>query len=192
MLKQIITQDKCEEVRISATKSLGVLVNYIHNIDKFNECVELMNCCLNDTFGVQTCAYSLVIPSISLWSIEIDKLKDSLVSATIIKLQNSLNKSNKDEAKRQLDLLKHLVNFIYANVMVNIDIMGELKTPKGDYYFCNSQSLMQKKKIQSNSLDLYKLEVIIEDKVDELKASFDSLIVSKDLNEEFNWIEDDL
>lgn len=192
MLKQIITQDKCEEVRISATKSLGILVNYIRNEDKFSECIDLMNNCLNDTLGVQTCAYSLLIPSICLWSIEINRIKDLIVSETMIKLQNALHVLNREEAKKQLNVLKHMITFIYAYVLVKTDIIGELKTPRGDYFFCNSQVLIQKIKTKSNSLDLYKLEVIIEDKLDELIASFDTFVVNNDFNEEFLWIEDDL
>ena len=73
MLKQILTQEKSEEVRICAAKSLGILINYIQDEDKYAQSIELLDSCLRDACGVRLSAQLLVVPSLALWSMQINK-----------------------------------------------------------------------------------------------------------------------
>ena len=91
ILKQIILQDKSEEVRITATKSLGVLINYIQDEEKFLQCIELLDYCLKDTLTIQNDANSIVVPSLALWALELNKLHDPFISHYLNNLEKLIN-----------------------------------------------------------------------------------------------------
>ena len=78
--KEIILQDKSEDVRLSAAKSLGVLIHFTQDEDKFQQFIELLDICFKDSYNIQNYAHLIIMPSLALWSLELNKLNEPLVS----------------------------------------------------------------------------------------------------------------
>ena len=81
MLKQMLTEDKAESVRQAVVKSLGVIVAFIDDEDKFKQCWELMLKALNDPSQlVVTSTYSVLLPALAAWAYELGTLESELIS----------------------------------------------------------------------------------------------------------------
>lgn len=97
MLKQMLSEDKAESVRQAVVKSLGVIVAFIDDEDKFKHCWELMLKALNDPSQlVVTSTYSVLLPALAAWAYELGSLESDFVSyflhqlLTCIKVKNIL------------------------------------------------------------------------------------------------------
>ena len=100
MLKQMLAEDKAESVRQAVVKSLGVIVAFIDDEDKFKQCWELMLRALNDPSQlVVMSVYSVLLPALAAWSFELGSLESELISyflhqlLTCIKVHLSLSLS---------------------------------------------------------------------------------------------------
>ena len=81
MLKQMLVDDKAESVRQAVVKSLGVIVAFIDDDDKFKHCWELMLRGLNDPSQlVVTSVYGVLLPALAAWSYELGSLENELIS----------------------------------------------------------------------------------------------------------------
>ena len=81
MLKQMLCDDKAESVRQAVVKSLGVIVAFIDDEDKFKQCWELMLRALSDPSQlVVTSTYSILLPALAAWSFELDTLESELIA----------------------------------------------------------------------------------------------------------------
>jgi hypothetical protein len=108
ILKQIILQDKSEEVRINATKSLGVLINYIQDEEKFLQCIELLDYCLKDSFNIQINANLIVVPSLALWALELNKLNDPFIAHYLKYIEKLITVSQICDCVTSFSILKSL------------------------------------------------------------------------------------
>ena len=81
MLKQMLSEDKAESVRQAVVKSLGVIVAFIDDEDKFKQCWELLLHALSDVSQlVVTSAYSVLLPALAAWAYELNTLESELIS----------------------------------------------------------------------------------------------------------------
>ena len=81
MLKQMLTEDKAESVRQAIVRSLGVIVAFTDDEQKFKQCWELMLHALNDPSQlVVTSTYSMLLPALAAWSFELGSIESELVS----------------------------------------------------------------------------------------------------------------
>lgn len=209
ILKQLIEHENVEAVRVSAIRSLGILLNYISDEQKFQQSVEILDMCVTDSsdlvFGQ---VEEIFMPSISLWALSINKFSSVLILHLIERvefyLQNTKslsrkNEDNKNYEKYALNYMKLLnlnIQFIFAFVLIHfrnseevddIDFLNK-KLPILNSYF---HSLKEKLDIQ---LDQYKIDCILEDYLS-LTTQYLKLIESDswssiDLSNAFEWITD--
>lgn len=209
ILKQLIEHESVEAVRVSTTRSLGILLNFISDEQKFQQSVEILDMCVTDSsdlvFGQ---VEEIFMPSMSLWALSINKFSSVLILHLIERiefyLQNTKslsrkNEDNKNYEKYALNYMKLLnlnIQFIFAFVLVHFRNAEEIehmeflnkKLPILNSYF---HSLKEKLEIQ---LDQYKIDCILEDYLS-LTTKYLKLIESDswssiDLSNAFEWITD--
>ncbi|CAM1310177.1 KIAA1468 (predicted), partial [Pycnogonum litorale] len=87
MLQQMLTEDKVDEVRISAVKSLAVVFAFIDDVDKVNQALELLiQGLLDSDESVVDAAIKIFLPSITLWLIHCSDLENNLVMMLLRRL----------------------------------------------------------------------------------------------------------
>ncbi|RNA19956.1 lisH domain and HEAT repeat-containing KIAA1468-like protein, partial [Brachionus plicatilis] len=209
ILKQLIEHEGVESVRVSAIKSLGILINYISDEQKFQQCIEILDMCVTDSSDlVFDQVEEIFMPSMSLWSISINKFSNVLITHLIEKvefyLQNSKNlcrknEDNKNYEKYALNYMKLLnlnIQFIFAFVLIHFRNSEQVedaeflnkKLPILNSYF---HSLKEKLDIKLNQ---YEIDSILEDYLS-LTTRYLTLIESDswssiELSDAFEWITD--
>lgn len=80
MLRQMLEDDKAESVREGVVKSLGMLVAFIDDEDKFKACWELLLKATNDSSQmVVAAAHGVLLPALAAWGFEIGQLEDQMI-----------------------------------------------------------------------------------------------------------------
>ncbi|EDO33912.1 predicted protein, partial [Nematostella vectensis] len=106
MLRQMLMDDRNEEVREAVTKSLGLVLAYMENSDKYDQAHELLMITLNDaTDHVVRAAQHVLLPALADWSMDLNKLESHLAPS----LLQSINKSLDVNASLTLDVVRSRV-----------------------------------------------------------------------------------
>lgn len=209
ILKHLIEQETSEQVRICSVKSLAILVNYIKDEQKFFQCVELLDLCATDS-SVQVIKHveELLMPSLSLWALSINKLADALIMHLLNKAEFHLLHANRQKIKKNendvdherhaltyMNLLNLNVQYIFGFVLIHFreakngdEVECAKKLSKLNSYF---HALQEKVDIK---LDLYKIDSILEDYLC-LTLKYLNLIESDlwssiELSNAFTWLSD--
>lgn len=213
IIKQIIEQEKSDLVRLSAVKSLSILINYLKDERKFIQCIELLDLCATDQYlPVVQHVEQIMLPSMSLWALMIEKFHEPFMMHLVDKaeyyLLNKNNKLNETYAKTYLNLLQMNLQFVFAYILIHFrdksslsrsassedekqvnNTNGEQLSKLNAYYY----SLHSKLDLKN---DLYKLDSILEDYL-KLTNKYLSLIESDswstvELSNAFTWLSDKL
>jgi hypothetical protein len=149
ILKQIIELETNEMVRACAIRSLSLLINYLNDEKKFQQCIELMDMCITDATSHEVVAQveQLMMPSLSLWSLnmlnkkKIEHLMNHLIEradfhlVNSIKQKNSFSNNKNDQSstssnfslnvdheahgKTYLELINLNLQFLYAYILIH-------------------------------------------------------------------------
>ncbi|KAK6185475.1 hypothetical protein SNE40_007698 [Patella caerulea] len=89
MLTQMLHEDKDEDVRESVVRSLGLLIGFICDNDKYSQGFELLHKALKDgSEKVLSAALHVLLPSFATWSYELGKLEHHLLHTILRELED--------------------------------------------------------------------------------------------------------
>lgn len=114
ILQQMLLEEKEDEVRESAVRSLAVLLAFLEDNGKFSQALSLLLKVLNDdSQRVADVALNLLLPSISCWALEIDCLESHVFHALLHSIQEQISSENTGKttissAKEENVLVFHL------------------------------------------------------------------------------------
>ncbi|KAJ8302481.1 hypothetical protein KUTeg_018877 [Tegillarca granosa] len=88
MLQQMLMDDKDEEVREAVVRSLGLLIGFITDQDKYSQAYELLKSALKDSSErVVMATQHVFLPSFASWAFELGKLEHNLIHSVIKDLE---------------------------------------------------------------------------------------------------------
>lgn len=128
VLTQMLQSDKGESVREAAVKSLGILVAFTDDINKFKQCWELLLTGLNDSSKlVTTTTHTVLLPALAAWAHELDKLESDIIIYFLKQLhicvkQVSLSEGESGATERcqqHIVTLTHLVPWHFASILLS-------------------------------------------------------------------------
>lgn len=91
MLKQMLSDDRNEAVREAVTKSLGLVVAFMENVDKYQQAYELLEETLFDpSEKVAKTSREVFLPSFAAWAQDLDKVESHLFTSLISIVENAL------------------------------------------------------------------------------------------------------
>lgn len=141
MLKQMLSEDKAESVRQAVAKSLGVIVAFIDDEDKFKSCWELMLKALVDPSQlVVTTTYSVLLPALAAWAYELGTLESELISYFLHQLLTCIKQVSRtdgesgavEQSQHHILTLTHLVPWHYANIIQTGPYLDNISTVSED------------------------------------------------------------
>ncbi|KAK7505693.1 hypothetical protein BaRGS_00002964 [Batillaria attramentaria] len=89
MLQQMLMDDKDDDVREAVVRSLGLLVGFIADADKYPQAFDLLQISLRDpSEKVQRTALHVFLPSFAAWAYELGRLEHQLVHAMLRDLED--------------------------------------------------------------------------------------------------------
>ncbi|XP_071495307.1 RAB11-binding protein RELCH homolog [Diadema antillarum] len=126
MLQQML-EDRAEEIRSSAVKSLGLVFSLIDDTDKYNQGLDLLLKALGDSSdGVVNATQQVFLPAFAAWAQDLNRLETNLVSTVLKRLEVTaidLQRPKPDilQGERLIQHYAHtlqcLVPAVYANVL---------------------------------------------------------------------------
>ncbi|KAJ8336724.1 hypothetical protein SKAU_G00379440 [Synaphobranchus kaupii] len=124
MLQQMLAEDKADMVREAVVRSLGVIMGYIDDPDKYSQGFELMLLSLGDPSERVVCAtHQVFIPAFAAWTTELGHLQSQLLPALLERIEGLLREgeSGLDEHKLHIFLsaLQSLTPPLFASVLQN-------------------------------------------------------------------------
>ncbi|XP_076109472.1 RAB11-binding protein RELCH homolog [Mytilus galloprovincialis] len=130
MLQQMLMDDKDDDVREAVIRSLGLIVGFIQNPDKYTQGYELLKMALKDTSEkVVIATQHVFLPSFAMWACDLDKLQHNLIHSILRDLEDMCAAGAKRASTSQtiplnegrflllLSSLKELVTFLYISVI---------------------------------------------------------------------------
>ncbi|XP_052230319.1 RAB11-binding protein RELCH homolog isoform X2 [Dreissena polymorpha] len=137
MLQQMLQDDKEADVREAVVRSLGLIIGFINDKDKYSQGSELLKVALKDTAEkVVTSAKAILLPSFAMWAYELGRLEHSLMHSVLRDLEElvkdipmmstsiSTQKSpsgvaplNEGRFLLYVNTLQELVPFLYLSVL---------------------------------------------------------------------------
>ncbi|KAK3541231.1 hypothetical protein QTP86_016800 [Hemibagrus guttatus] len=124
MLQQMLTEDKADMVREAVVKSLGVIMGYIDDPDKYTQGFELMLLSLSDlSERVVSATHQVFIPAFAAWSTELGNLQSQLTPSLLHRIEKLLQQGEHslDEHKLHvfLSALQSLIPPLFGVVLQN-------------------------------------------------------------------------
>uniref|UniRef100_A0A3P9K120 RAB11 binding and LisH domain, coiled-coil and HEAT repeat containing n=1 Tax=Oryzias latipes TaxID=8090 RepID=A0A3P9K120_ORYLA len=124
MLQQMLAEDKADMVREAVVKSLGIIMGYIDDADKYPQGFELMLLSLGDpSERVVNAVHQVFIPAFSAWSTELGNLHVALIPSLLTRIEKLLPQGEHglDEHKLHIFLsaLQSLIPPLFALVLQN-------------------------------------------------------------------------
>ncbi|XP_027030403.2 RAB11-binding protein RELCH homolog isoform X5 [Tachysurus fulvidraco] len=124
MLQQMLAEDKADMVREAVVKSLGVIMGYIDDPDKYTQGFELMLLSLGDlSERVVGATHQVFIPAFAAWSSELGNLQSQLIPSLLNRLEKLLQQGEHslDEHKLHvfLSALQSLTPPLFGVVLQN-------------------------------------------------------------------------
>ena len=87
----MLEDDKAESVRNGVVKSLGLLVAFIDDEDKFRPCWELLLKAMNDSSQmVVTSALCIFLPALAAWGFEMNQLESEIILYFLLQLHTCM------------------------------------------------------------------------------------------------------
>ncbi|XP_046733670.1 RAB11-binding protein RELCH homolog isoform X4 [Silurus meridionalis] len=124
MLQQMLAEDKADMVREAVVKSLGVIMGYIDDPDKYTQGFELMLLSLGDlSERVVNATHQVFIPAFAAWSTELGNLQSQLIPSLLNRIEKLLQQGEHslDEHKLHvfLSALQSLIPALFGVVLQN-------------------------------------------------------------------------
>ncbi|XP_058500830.1 RAB11-binding protein RELCH homolog isoform X5 [Solea solea] len=132
MLQQMLTEDKADMVREAVVKSLGIIMGYIDDPDKYSQGFELMLLSLADpSERVVSAVHQVFIPAFAAWTTELGTLQTSLIPSLLARIEKLLKQGEHslDEHKLHvfLSALQSLIPPLFAVVLQNAPFTSRAK-----------------------------------------------------------------
>ncbi|CAJ1082349.1 RAB11-binding protein RELCH homolog isoform X3 [Xyrichtys novacula] len=132
MLQQMLTEDKADMVREAVVKSLGIIMGYIDDPDKYSQGFELMLLSLGDpSERVVSAVHQVFIPAFAAWTTELGTLQSALIPSLLARIEKLLMQGEHglDEHKLHvfLSALQSLIPPLFAVVLQNAPFTSRAK-----------------------------------------------------------------
>ncbi|XP_078275746.1 RAB11-binding protein RELCH homolog isoform X4 [Rhinoraja longicauda] len=132
MLQQMLTEDKADLVREAVIKSLGIIMAYIDDPDKYLQGFELQMSALNDpSERVINATHEVFLPAFAAWTTELGKLQSHLIPTLLSNTEKILRDGEHglDEHKLHLHLsaMQSLIPPLFALVLKNAPFASKAK-----------------------------------------------------------------
>ncbi|XP_067107974.1 RAB11-binding protein RELCH homolog isoform X2 [Osmerus mordax] len=132
MLQQMLAEDKADMVREAVVKSLGIIMGYIDDPDKYSQGFELMLLSLGDpSERVVSSIHQVFIPAFAAWSSELGCLQTSLIPSLLTRIERLLQQGEHglDEHKLHmlLSALQSLIPPLFAVVIQNAPFSSRVR-----------------------------------------------------------------
>uniref|UniRef100_G1RBA9 RAB11 binding and LisH domain, coiled-coil and HEAT repeat containing n=1 Tax=Nomascus leucogenys TaxID=61853 RepID=G1RBA9_NOMLE len=124
MLQQMLMEDKADLVREAVIKSLGIIMGYIDDPDKYHQGFELLLSALGDpSERVVSATHQVFLPAYAAWTTELGNLQSHLILTLLNKIEKLLREGEHglDEHKLHMYLsaLQSLIPSLFALVLQN-------------------------------------------------------------------------
>ncbi|XP_073344751.1 RAB11-binding protein RELCH homolog isoform X1 [Pagrus major] len=132
MLQQMLAEDKADMVREAVVKSLGIIMGYIDDPDKYSQGFELMLLSLSDpSERVVSAVHQVFIPAFAAWTTELGTLQTALIPSLLARIEKLLMQGEHglDEHKLHvfLSALQSLIPPLFAVVLQNAPFTSRAK-----------------------------------------------------------------
>uniref|UniRef100_UPI0037E7DE3E RAB11-binding protein RELCH homolog isoform X4 n=1 Tax=Semicossyphus pulcher TaxID=241346 RepID=UPI0037E7DE3E len=132
MLQQMLAEDKADMVREAVVKSLGIIMGYIDDSDKYSQGFELMLLSLGDpSERVVSAVHQVFIPAFAAWTTELGTLQSALIPSLLARIEKLLMQGEHglDEHKLHvfLSALQSLIPPLFAVVLQNAPFTSRAK-----------------------------------------------------------------
>uniref|UniRef100_A0A7N8Y6L6 LisH domain and HEAT repeat-containing protein KIAA1468 n=1 Tax=Mastacembelus armatus TaxID=205130 RepID=A0A7N8Y6L6_9TELE len=132
MLQQMLAEDKADLVREAVVKSLGIIMGYIDDPDKYSQGFELMLLSLGDpSERVVSAVHQVFIPAFAAWTTELGTLHTALIPSLMARIEKLLKQGEHslDEHKLHvfLSALQSLIPPLFAVVLQNAPFTNRVK-----------------------------------------------------------------
>ncbi|XP_078724613.1 RAB11-binding protein RELCH homolog isoform X1 [Lampetra fluviatilis] len=122
MLQQMLHEDKTETVREASVRSLGVVISYIDDPDKYFQAFDLLLMALRDTSErVLAATHQTFLPAFGMWACELARVQTHLANSLLSKVETAVLEENSilDESKlhQYILALQSLVPFLFLFVL---------------------------------------------------------------------------
>ncbi|XP_036891262.1 RAB11-binding protein RELCH isoform X7 [Sturnira hondurensis] len=132
MLQQMLMEDKADLVREAVIKSLGIIMGYIDDPDKYQQGFELLLSALGDpSERVVSATHQVFLPAYAAWTTELGNLQSHLIPTLLNKIEKLLREGEHglDEHKLHMYLsaLQSLTPSLFALVLQNAPFSSKAK-----------------------------------------------------------------
>ncbi|XP_044521636.1 RAB11-binding protein RELCH isoform X2 [Gracilinanus agilis] len=132
MLQQMLMEDKADLVREAVIKSLGIIMGYIDDSDKYQQGFELLLSALGDpSERVVSATHQVFLPAYAAWTTELGNLQSHLIPTLLSKIEKLLREGEHglDEHKLHMYLsaLQSLIPSLFALVLQNAPFSSKAK-----------------------------------------------------------------
>uniref|UniRef100_A0A4W4GIG9 LisH domain and HEAT repeat-containing protein KIAA1468 n=1 Tax=Electrophorus electricus TaxID=8005 RepID=A0A4W4GIG9_ELEEL len=131
MLQQMLAEDKVDLVREAVVRSLGIIMGYIDDPDKYSQGFELMLLSLSDlSERVVSATHQVFIPAFAAWTTELGNLQSHLIPSLLTRIERLLQgEHGLDEHKLHMFLsaLQSLIPPLFAVVLQNAPFTGRAR-----------------------------------------------------------------
>ncbi|XP_056376964.1 RAB11-binding protein RELCH isoform X3 [Hyla sarda] len=132
MLQQMLQEDKADMVREAVIKSLGIIMGYIDDPDKYQQGFELLLTALGDpSERVVSATHQVFLPAYAAWTMELGNLQSHLIPTLLSKIEKLLREGEHglDEHKLHMYLsaLQSLIPSLFATVLQNAQFTHKAK-----------------------------------------------------------------
>nr|XP_044990952.1 RAB11-binding protein RELCH isoform X3 [Jaculus jaculus] len=132
MLQQMLMEDKADLVREAVIKSLGIIMGYIDDPDKYQQGFELLLLALGDpSERVVSATHQVFLPAYAAWTTELGNLQSHLIPTLLNKIEKLLREGERglDEHKLHvyLSALQSLIPSLFALVLHDAPFSSKAK-----------------------------------------------------------------
>ncbi|XP_053520200.1 RAB11-binding protein RELCH isoform X7 [Artibeus jamaicensis] len=132
MLQQMLMEDKADLVREAVIRSLGIIMGYIDDPDKYQQGFELLLSALGDpSERVVSATHQVFLPAYAAWTTELGNLQSHLIPTLLNKIEKLLREGEHglDEHKLHMYLsaLQSLTPSLFALVLQNAPFSSKAK-----------------------------------------------------------------
>ncbi|XP_043364357.1 RAB11-binding protein RELCH isoform X6 [Dermochelys coriacea] len=132
MLQQMLMEDKADLVREAVIKSLGIIMGYIDDPDKYQQGFELLLSALGDpSERVVSATHQVFLPAYAAWTTELGNLQSHLIPTLLNKIEKLLREGDHglDEHKLHMYLsaLQSLIPSLFSLVLQNAPFTSKAK-----------------------------------------------------------------
>ncbi|XP_075777499.1 RAB11-binding protein RELCH isoform X3 [Pelodiscus sinensis] len=132
MLQQMLMEDKADLVREAVIKSLGIIMGYIDDPDKYQQGFELLLSALGDpSERVVSATHQVFLPAYAAWTTELGNLQTHLIPTLLNKIEKLLREGEHglDEHKLHMYLsaLQSLIPSLFSLVLQNAPFTSKAK-----------------------------------------------------------------